>query len=84
MSVYVIWWLPEMYSDVHITSSSRLGGSAPKASCHFFSTRAVDSGASYTLPEGSKVPNHRVFRVSILGIVMMVLGRYLMAEYLDP
>ena len=29
-------------------------------------------------PKGSKVPNHRVFRVSILGIVMMVLGRYLL------
>ena len=36
------------------------------------------------VPEGSKVPEYRVFRVSILGIVIMVLGRYLMVGYLDP
>ena len=36
------------------------------------------------LPSGSKVANYRVFRVSILGIVIMVLGRYLIVEYLDP
>ena len=39
---------------------------------------------SLALPYGSKVPNYRLFRVSILGIVMMVLGRYLIVEYLDP
>ena len=32
----------------------------------------------------SKVPNYRVFRVSILGIVSMVLGRCLVVGYLDP
>ena len=26
----------------------------------------------------------RVFRVSILGVVIMVLGRYLLVGYLDP
>ena len=30
------------------------------------------------------MPNHRVFKVSILGTVIMVLGKYLMVEYLDP
>ena len=39
----------------------------------------------YTLPEGSKVPGYRVFRVSISGIlILQVLGRYLMVGYLDP
>ena len=32
----------------------------------------------------SKVPNYRVFGVSILGIVIMVLGRYVIVGYLDP
>ena len=32
----------------------------------------------------SLVPNYRVFGVSILGIVIMVLGRYLIVGYLDP
>ena len=32
---------------------------------------------------GSKVPNYRVRRDSILGIVIMVLGRYLIVGYLD-
>ena len=36
------------------------------------------------IPKGSKVANYRVLGVSILGIVIMVLGRYLMVEYLDP
>ena len=36
------------------------------------------------IPEGSKVPNYRVFRVSISGIVFMVLGRYFIVGYLDP
>ena len=31
------------------------------------------------LPQGSKVP-----RVSILGVVIMVCGRYLIVGYLDP
>ena len=35
-------------------------------------------------PKGSKVPHHKIFRVSILGIAMMVLGRYIMVGYLDP
>ena len=34
-------------------------------------------------PEGSKVPNYRVCRVFLLGIVTMVLGRYLVVGYLD-
>ena len=38
----------------------------------------------HSLPLGSKVPNHRVFRVSILGNVFLVLGRYPIVEYLDP
>ena len=46
------------------------------------SLNVVCNGA--TVPKGSKVPHHRVYRVSILGIVKVVLGRYLMAEYLDP
>ena len=33
---------------------------------------------------GSHVPNYRVFRVSILGIVIAVLGRYHVFGYLDP
>ena len=32
----------------------------------------------------SKVPNYRVSRVSMLGIVVVVLGRYLIVEHLDP
>ena len=32
---------------------------------------------------GSKVPSYGVFRVSILGIVVTVLGRYLIVGYLD-
>ena len=35
-------------------------------------------------PRGSKVRNYRVFRVSIFGIVIMVLGRYLIVGYRDP
>ena len=31
-----------------------------------------------------KVLNYRALMVSILGIVSMVLGRYLIARYLDP
>ena len=31
----------------------------------------------------SKVPKHRALRVSILGIVILVLGRYLVSGYLD-
>ena len=31
--------------------------------------------------QGSKVPNYRVFRVSILGIVIMVLGGYPLVEH---
>ena len=33
---------------------------------------------------GSKVLNYRVSKVSILGIVILVLGRYLIVVYLDP
>ena len=36
------------------------------------------------LPYGSKVPKYRVFRVSILGIVSMVLGIYFIVGHLDP
>ena len=32
----------------------------------------------------TKVPNNGLFSVSILGIVTMVLGRYLVIEYLEP
>ena len=35
-------------------------------------------------PKGSKGPKYGVSMVSILGIIMMVLGRYLIVEYLDP
>ena len=31
----------------------------------------------------SKVPNYRVFRISTLGIVNMVLGMHLIVAYLD-
>ena len=31
-----------------------------------------------------QVPNYRVFRVSILGIVSTVLGRYFIVRYVDP
>ena len=41
-------------------------------------------GAALLSPEGPKVPNYRAFMVSILGIVTMVLGRYLALGYLDP
>ena len=34
--------------------------------------------------QGSKVPNHRVSRVSAQAIVIMVLGGYLIVGYLDP
>ena len=34
--------------------------------------------------ESSDIPNYRVLRVSMLGIVNMVLGRYLLVRYLDP
>ena len=36
------------------------------------------------MPSGSKVLNYKVLRVSVLGIVIMVLGRYLIVGYLDP
>ena len=36
------------------------------------------------LPSGSKVPHYGVYRVSKVGIVTMVLGRYLLVGYLDP
>ena len=32
----------------------------------------------------SKVPNYRVFLASIIGTVIMVLGRYLIIGYMDP
>ena len=32
----------------------------------------------------SKVPKHRVCRVSVVGIVILVLGRYFPLGYLDP
>ena len=35
-------------------------------------------------PKGPKYPKYEVFRVSILGIVTMVLARYLVLGYLDP
>ena len=35
-------------------------------------------------PKGSYVPNYRAFRISIVGTVIMVLGRYLIVAYLDP
>ena len=35
-------------------------------------------------PQGSKVSNYRVLRVSTLGIVAVVLGRYLLVGYFDP
>ena len=35
-------------------------------------------------PQESKVANYRAFRVSILGIVNLVLGRCLIVRYLDP
>ena len=35
------------------------------------------------VPKGSKVPNFRILRVSISGIVVMVLSRYLIVGYLD-
>ena len=31
-----------------------------------------------------KVPNCRVLRISISRIAVLVLGRYLLVEYLDP
>ena len=34
--------------------------------------------------EGSKAPKCQVFGVSVLGFVMIDLGRHLMFEYLDP
>ena len=36
------------------------------------------------IPEGPKYLTLAFFGVSILGIVRTVLGRYLMADYLDP
>ena len=36
-----------------------------------------------TAAQGVQVPEYRVFRVSILGTVIMVLGRYLPFGYLD-
>ena len=33
---------------------------------------------------GVQVPKHRVWRVSMLGIVAMVLGTYLLFRYLGP
>ena len=36
------------------------------------------------IPEGPKYPHIGVLRVSALGIVSMVLGRYLLFGYLDP
>ena len=45
--------------------------------------RAGQLRARQTESKGSKVPNYRVFRVSILGIAIMVLGRYLRVGYLD-
>ena len=36
--------------------------------------------ARLLLPYGSKVPSYRVYRVYILGIVMMVSGRFLMVS----
>ena len=35
-------------------------------------------------PKNSKVPNYTALRVSILGTVMMVLGRYPLFGYVDP
>ena len=40
--------------------------------------------AGRQIPLGSKGPKCRVSMVSKLGIVMMVLGRYLILVYLDP
>ena len=37
-----------------------------------------------TKPKRVQVPKYRVFRVSVQGIVIMVLGRYLTVGYLDP
>ena len=37
-----------------------------------------------TLPKGSDRPKYRIFRVSVSGIVNLVLGRYLLFVYLDP
>ena len=35
-------------------------------------------------PEGSKVPKYGESMASALGVVVMVLGRYLVFGYLDP
>ena len=41
-------------------------------------------GSCVACPKGAKVSNYRVFGVSIFGIVIMVLGRYLIVGYLVP
>ena len=35
-------------------------------------------------PEGPKYLTYRAFKASILGIVVLVMGRYLIVWYLDP
>ena len=57
---------------------------ASAAPVYLFEAQGVGSQKSTSPRARSRVPNHRGFRVSILGTVIAVLGRYLIVGYLDP
>ena len=75
-----MWPLWPLVQAHEVITSLPLAAYCPEA----LSTRNGEYWAQSIVPLGSKVPNYRVFRGSILRIVIMVLGKYLIVGYLDP